>query len=156
MAQGRPSKYSSYYAPLMAEVLASAGMLDKDIADRMGIAESTLNRWKLEHPEFREAIDRGKEEPNLMVEAAILKSALGHKEDEVTQHRDEDGNIVGTTMVRRYYPPNTGAMIFFLKNRIPERWRDRQEVALSAEEEPLAKFATSLREFRLVTEDAGK
>ena len=37
------------------------------------------------------------------------------------------GEIV-QTQIRKYYPPDTTAGIFWLKNRKPAEWRDKQEV----------------------------
>lgn len=146
---GRPSKYSKYYAPRMAELMSAAGMIDKEMADELGIAESTFHKWKKDHPEFSDAIAKGKEKPNRLVESALIKSALGHNGDDVTQYRDADGNITGTVMHRRYIPPSTGAMVFFLKNRIPDRWKDKQDLGLAFEEDPLAQFAEAMKGFQL-------
>ncbi|HKV99172.1 MAG TPA: hypothetical protein VJN96_05075 [Vicinamibacterales bacterium] len=35
------------------------------------------------------------------------------------------------TSVPKQFPPDTAAMIFWLKNRQPKRWRDRREYAIA-------------------------
>jgi hypothetical protein len=37
------------------------------------------------------------------------------------------GDIVQTP-IRKFYPPDTTAAIFWLKNRAPAQWRDKQEI----------------------------
>ena len=44
-----------------AESLAIDGLIDVEIAKRMGIAKSTLNKWKREHPEFMDSLKATKE-----------------------------------------------------------------------------------------------
>jgi hypothetical protein len=40
--------------------------------------------------------------------------------------KDEEGKLV-LKDVRKHYPPDVTACIFFLKNRLKERWRNVQE-----------------------------
>jgi len=141
--RGRPSKYSAIYAPMVAEMLARSGMIDKQMAEYMSVSEWTINNWKNKHPEFAEAIKRGKDEPDDKVEASLLRSALGYTEDEVTAEKDENGNIVKQHLTRRYFAPNVTAQIFWLKNRRPERWRDRREID-HVVDDPLEKFAKAV------------
>lgn len=146
---GRPTKYHKDYCPRLAELMAGAGMVEKDIAERMGIAESTLNKWKLEHPEFAAALVRGKEEPTRMVEGALLKRALGYEFDEVTQQRDSAGVVTRTWLHRKHISPDTGAIVFYLINRLSERWRDKKEITHSMPDDALLQFAEALKDFRL-------
>jgi transcriptional regulator with XRE-family HTH domain len=151
---GRPSKYSTVYGPLLGEFMARAGMIDREIAERMGITEQTLNNWKKAHPEFGKALKKGKEEPDDKVEASLLRSALGFQQDEFIQDRDADGNVLRTHLTKRYIAPNVVAQIFWLKNRRPETWRDKQEIQHLVDD-PLEKFAKALGDFNLDS-DSGK
>ena len=56
-----------------------------------------------------------------MVENALLKAALGYEYDEVKE------TVNGTETTTKYAQPNTTALIFWLKNRKPKEWRDKQE-----------------------------
>jgi transcriptional regulator with XRE-family HTH domain len=146
---GRPSKYHSTYCPRMAEIMSGAGMTEKDIAEKMGVAESTLSKWKIDHPEFAEAITRGREKPNQMVQGALLKKALGYDAEEFTQQRNAEGAIVRTWMYRKHISPDTGAIVFYLINRLPDLWRDKKEITHSMPDDSLQQFAEALREFRI-------
>lgn len=66
----------------------------------MGISESTLYDWKNRFPDISEALKKGKEVVDFEVENALLKNAM-------------DGNVT--------------AQIFWLKNRRPDKWKDKRE-----------------------------
>ena len=123
-ATGRPSKYKPEYAD-QAKKLCMLGMTDKEMADFFGVAESTLNLWKTVHPEFSESLKGGKDLIDAQVAAKLFHRAIGyeHPEDDI---RAVNGEIVITPMVK-HYPPDTTAAIFWLKNRQPQKWRDKQE-----------------------------
>ena len=119
---GRPTKYRPEYAE-QVETLCLLGLTDKEIAANLGVAESTINKWKTEFPEFSESIKKGKVVADGAVAGALYHRALGysHPEDDI---RSVGGEIV-ITPTTKHYPPDTGAAIFWLKNRQPAKWRDK-------------------------------
>lgn len=123
-ATGRPSKFREEFNA-QAEKLCRIGATDKDIAAFFGVRESTLNNWKLKHPAFMEALKRGKDEVDGLVEQSLFRRAMGysHQAEKVFQYQ---GAIVRAKTVE-HYAPDTTACIFWLKNRQPEKWRDRRE-----------------------------
>ena len=90
------------------------------------MAESTLNLWKQEHPEFSESLKGGKATADAEVAEKLFRRATGyeHPEDDI---RAVNGEIVITPTIK-HYPPDTTAAIFWLKNRQPQRWRDKVEM----------------------------
>lgn len=125
---GRPSKYNPDFN-FQVEKLAKLGATDKEIADFFNIQESTLNNWKIEHPEFMESIKRGKIIADSNVAQSLYHRAIGY------QHKDTDIRVVDKGIVEtpivKYYPPDPTAAIFWLKNRRSKEWRDKQEVQQS-------------------------
>lgn len=122
---GRPSKYD----PAMCErarLMAEAGAVDHDIAQALGISLSTLYRWRAEIPAFREAVQRGKAVADDAVEAALFRRATGYSNDAVKVFQSEGQPLIVPYV--EHYAPDTTAAIFWLKNRRPERWRDKTEV----------------------------
>lgn len=125
---GRPTKYQEGYNR-QAEKLCLLGSTDKDMADFFEVDESTINRWKIEYPEFCESIKRGKISADATVASRLYKRAIGyeHAEDKIFNNQGE-ALIIPTT---KHVQPDTTAAIFWLKNRQPKMWRDRQEVSVS-------------------------
>jgi len=121
----RPSKYRPEFVT-QAEKLCKLGATDLEVADFFGINVATLYRWKGEHDEFCEALKSGKEASDNRVERSLFSRATGYEHDEV-DIRVVMNQIVKTP-IRKFYPPDTTAAIFWLKNRKPAEWRDKQEL----------------------------
>lgn len=96
------------------------------MSDVLGVTEATWNNWKKAHPDFLESLKRGKAESNLTVAKSLYHRAVGysHPEEKVFCH---NGEII-TYQTTKHYPPSEVAMIFWLKNRDPENWRDKQDI----------------------------
>lgn len=115
---------------LKIEGWARDGLTDKQVAYNMNIAESTLHEWKKKYSVLSESLKRGKEVVDRRVENALLKRALGYEFKETTQELTEDGMRV-TKVITKQQAPDTTAQIFWLKNRKPQEWRDKQETEIS-------------------------
>ena len=105
---GAKGKYSEWLTPEGLTLLqgwARDGATDKILAQKMGIRESTLYEWKNRFSEISEALKKGKEIIDYEVESEMLKAIKA-------------GNVT--------------AMIFWLKNRQPEKWRDKPEITEDA------------------------
>jgi hypothetical protein len=128
MAGGRPTKYKEEYAE-QARKLCALGATDAQLADFFEVSISTINLWKVVHPEFSASINAPKEVADSRVEQSLYRRAMGYEHDEV-DIRVVNGEIVETP-IRKYYPPDTTAMIFWLKNRKPAEWRETKAVELT-------------------------
>lgn len=122
---GRPSKYKDEFVT-QAEKLCKLGATDMEVADFFEVEVRTLYRWKAEHDDFCQALKAGKAEADARVERSLFARATGYEHNEV-DIRVVGGEIVQTPL-RKHYPPDTTACIFWLKNRRPDEWRDRQEL----------------------------
>ena len=121
----RPSKYKPEFVQ-QAEKLCRLGATDIEVADFLEVDVRTLYRWKGEHEAFCQALKAGKEVSDERVERSLFARATGYEHDEV-DIRVVAGQIIQTP-IRKYYPPDTTAGIFWLKNRKPSDWRDKQDV----------------------------
>ena len=124
----RPSKYKPEFAD-QARKLCELGATDAQLADFFSVAVSTVSLWKVQHPEFSEALKLAKETADRLVEQSLYRRATGYECDE-TDIRVIGGEVV-QTQLRKIYPPDTTAAIFWLKNRRPEQWRDVRDVNLT-------------------------
>lgn len=130
MPAGRPSKFRAEFIP-QAEKLAKLGATDIELADFFSVDVRTLQRWKLESDKFRHSIKAGKAEADDRVERSLFARANGYEHNEVDIK--VIANTVVKTPIRKVYPPDTTAAIFWLKNRRPEQWRETKAVELTGE-----------------------
>lgn len=106
----------------LIEGWARNGSTDEQIANNMGISRDTLNEWKKKYSDISDALKKGKEVVDIQVESALYKSAIGY---EYTEETYEGNKLVKS--VKKHKAPDTTACIFWLKNRCPDRWRDKVE-----------------------------
>ena len=71
-------KYNTEYHDDWAWSLAIKGATDKEIADAFNISVRTLNRWKKDHPSFKQALDCGKGAADAKVERMLYERAIGY------------------------------------------------------------------------------
>ncbi|MES9790695.1 helix-turn-helix domain-containing protein [Priestia megaterium] len=133
MAKGKYEKWITEEGLVLLEGWARDGLTDEQIAHNVGISRSTLNDWKKRYPDISDALKKGKEVVDLQVENALLKRALGYEYEEITKESqwNEKTNkyeLVITKSVKKRQAPDTTAQIFWLKNRRPDKWRDKQDV----------------------------
>lgn len=100
------------------------GATDEDLANMFDVSEVTINNWKKEHEEFYLALKRGKEIADAKVAKALFHRATGYSHEDIDIKMYEGGII--ETPYTKHYPPDATAMIFWLKNRQPKKWRDKQ------------------------------
>lgn len=107
---------------------ARDGLVDAQIAGNIGVAVQTLYEWCRRFPSISEALKKGKAPVDIEVENALLKRALGYEyEETVTEIEEVNGKPKKhIRKVMKHMPPDATAMIFWLKNRRPDRWRDKQ------------------------------
>ena len=125
--RGRPTAYLPAYVE-QARRLAMLGLTDAEMAEFFSVSERTLNTWKKAHPDFLQSLKAGKIEADTHVAAGLYQSAIGgHIVTETREQEGPDGSVTRTTETKQV-PPNVTAQVFWLKNRQPARWRDKQEI----------------------------
>lgn len=144
MAKG---KYEYWLTPeglLLLEGWARDGLTNEQIAHNMGISRKTLQEWIKKYGDIGDTLKRSKEVVDLQVENALLKRAMGYHYDEVTME-----NGIETKRVTKEVIPDTTAQIFWLKNRRPDKWRDKQDLQVSgALETEQSKLDDLIRQMR--------
>ena len=98
MAKGKYGYWRTTDGLILLQGWARDGLKDEQIAHNCGITVKTLYEWKNRYSDICDALKKGKEIVDYEVENALLKRA---KQGDVT------------------------AQIFWLKNRRPEKWRDK-------------------------------
>ena len=119
MARGKFEYWLTEDGLTLLEGWARDGLTDEQISRNMGINKATIYDWKKRFADISNALKKGKEVVDYEVENALLEKAKG-------------GDVA--------------AMIFWLKNRRPEKWRDKPVV--DADREALEKLDNMLRGFK--------
>jgi len=141
---GMIDKWLTEDALLLITGWARDGLTLADIAHNMGVCRQTLVNWKAQNDKIRKALDDGKEVADRRVENALYKRALGYMVTETTITQSEkDGYKEVTTS--KHIPADVTAQIYWLKNRKPKQWRDRQETAITADIEDLTPLVELLK-----------
>ena len=122
---------------------ARDGLTDAQIANNIGIGYTTFKAWMRKEQSIRTALKEGKGPVDIEVENALYKMAVGHTvkimkpiklrtvREGKFKGQEGKGRIEEERVVQAeeevYVAPNVTAAIFWLKNRRPERWRDKRE-----------------------------
>jgi len=101
IAKGKYEKWLDADGLILLQGWARDGLTDEQIAHNVGISTVTLYDWKKKFSKISNALKKGKEVVDFAVENALLKKALA-------------GDVT--------------AMIFWLKNRRRDKWRDRYDM----------------------------
>lgn len=132
MAKGKYQEWLTPDGVTRLEAWARDGLTDEQLAAKIGITATTLYDWKNKYPVISEALKRGKEVVDVEVENALLKRAMGYEYTETRTETADDGTVK-TIVMQKTMPPDTTAQIFWLKNRRPAAWRDKQQVEHSTD-----------------------
>lgn len=130
--KGRPARWDRRNIP-MAKTLGQLGATDLEIAQAFDVNIRTIHRWKLNHPELREALEMGKDLADKRVEESLYKRAVGYT-------IDTEKIIVVDGQVHRFetmehYPPDVKACEIWLRNRKPENWRAPANVKVDVDKD---------------------
>lgn len=121
----RPKKVLPDFGQI--EALASKGLNEEQIASAMGISYSTLRRHKASNEQFQAALKKGKALGISDVSSALYNAAVG-------------GNVT--------------AMIFYLKNRSPDSWRDKPDATNDDDPPPSVQVVINVNDASIPDADA--
>ncbi len=140
---GRPSSYESLKISTKLEQVKEwklNGATNKQIAKNLGISVSSFCEYLNKYPEFRQAIEKGKEVMADEIENALFKSAVGYNyikkipfkakkiiyDPETNKKISETEEIIyGET--EEHVPPQAIPGIFMIKNLMPDKYKDKIE-----------------------------
>lgn len=105
---------------LLIEGMARDGLTDEQMARKMGISVSTFYEWNNRFSEFSEALKKGRAPIDYEVENKLL---------ELCRSGDKT------------------AIIFWLKNRRPDLWKDRRDKDENTDKSIVIKLDDSLIDF---------
>ncbi len=128
---GRKGKYETHVLPYLQQISEWCSDYDeKQIADMLGIAQISFERYKKQHKELQEALRHGRMILVSDLKASLKKKAKGFYYDETkTTIREEGGKRVQIIeKFKKYAQPDTGAIHLLLKNNDPNWTNDDQTI----------------------------
>lgn len=157
MVRGARGKYHDWLTKeglTLIEGWARDGLIDEQIAANIGITTTTLYDWKKKYSDFSDALKKGKETSDYEVENALFKSATGYEYEE----RKEVQEVVDGVMrkrveiTRKQVPPNATSAIFWLRNRKPDKWRNKEGIEISKLRAEIKKLEAETARIESLTE----
>jgi hypothetical protein len=137
MSAGRPKEdlYEKWIKGKEDFILAACrdGASVGDLCKLIGCKKTLFHQIKKIHPEFLGLLKEGRAVADYKVEAALFKRACGFEYEEESSevrmsHDGTAGQIISVKKTKKIVPPDTGAAMAWLKNRMPEKWRDKHEI----------------------------
>lgn len=147
---GRRTQYRAEYAE-WALKLAKLGATDTDLAAAFEVSEVTINNWKKAHPEFSLALKKGKAFADAEVADKLFQRAIGYSHPDT--HISNFQGVIMVTPITKHYPPDPTSMIFWLKNRRPDLWRDKPEPGDDDADVRPVKVEISVKDARIRDDD---
>lgn len=136
---GRKNRYETHVQPHLAEIQEWYGLLDeKQIAKKLGIATSTFENYKKEHPELLEVLKNGRVQLIEDLKTSLKKKAKGftYEEQKTSIRQEGSKEIKIIEKYKRYSPPDTGAIHLLLKN-LDETWRNDDQATIDLKKQKL-------------------
>ena len=149
---GRKGVFQEWLTPdglLQIHGWARHGLTNNQIAKNIGISERAFAQWVSRFDSISATLKKGRAPVDIEVENALLKRALGYDfEEVVTEIEKLDGGKTREHIrkTKRHMPPDVAAMIFWLKNRRSDKWRDRVQQEVSVDVEDLSPLVELLKD----------
>ncbi len=117
---------------ILIEGWSRNGLIIEDICHNIGISHVTLFNWRNKYPEINDALKKGKEVADILVENALFKKAIGYKTTEtktiIDGYPDANGNRkIRTEKIEKEIAPDSTACMAWLNNRKPEDWKRNRD-----------------------------
>lgn len=139
-AGGRPTAYNPM-CDEMATRFCLLGATDEELGRCLGVSEAAVKVWMNKHPTFMAAVRAGRAEADARVANSLYRRANGYEHSSEKIFLAKDGEVVRAEYTE-HYPPDTASMIFWLKNRRRDLWRDTPPVLVQNNNTQLVSVGT--------------
>lgn len=130
---GRPPKYDPSYVK-QVEKLCALGATNQEIADFFEVNVRTVDRWIVTHEDFCRAVKTAREVADDRVERSLYHRAVGYEQEAVKIFMPAGAVEPVYAKYREKVAPDATSMIFWLKNRKPDKWRDKSQQEITGKD----------------------
>lgn len=123
------SKYDTHVVPNLDKIRnwVKEGATEREIAQALGISYSGFRKYKNEYDQLNGIMAENKIVADESAVGAFYKRVTGTAVIEEVQERI-DGKLVTVKRTTKQIPPDVQAGQFWLTNRMPDTWRNKQEI----------------------------
>jgi transcriptional regulator with XRE-family HTH domain len=115
--------------PGRAYKLCLLGLTNEELAVAFGVSLKRVDAWEKNRSKFKRALRLGRQEADAEIAKAMYQRAKGYSHPDV-HVAIYKGEVIVTDIVK-YYPPDTAAAQFWLKNRQKDKWADISRVDIT-------------------------
>ena len=139
MAKGKYEKWRTEDGLLLLKGWARDGLTDEEIAKKMHVSCSTFYEWQKKYSDISEALKNGREPVDVILEDTAFERATQWKTvKEITKELKFDREsgetkLMVTKEVEKRVPPDSTLLIFLMKNRMKDKYGDKQHVEISGQ-----------------------
>lgn len=134
----RKTKFDFKFIEIAAR-LKMAGLSDENIAFVLGVNKSTVNAWKKDHPQFKQACQEGKKVATSYVIAQALRAACGYDYEDANEKwvphpekKEANGQplyiLKEKSVFKKHQAPNPQLLMFLLCNLDRNNWSSVHKV----------------------------
>lgn len=158
IGRGRPTDFKPEYVQQVNK-LCQLGATDTELADFFDVSVRTIYRWKLDHEDFCQAIQSGKDLADERVVRGMYQRAVGYGYVEQQAFKlkvSRDVEKIEVVDVEKHMPPDTQAGSFWLRNRRPKEWQEKTSQQVTADGTVVVEHRGDLDEARRVAFALGR
>ena len=135
---GRPDKTNAIIQSKVEDIrkYCRFGLTDDQIRQLINVPKTSYYRHQQNNKDLWDSLKNEKLEADSHIIASLFKRATGFEYKEVKKEgvqKDGKLEIKSVTEIKKYYPPDTTAIIYWLRNR--QRWVDKIDNTLQDEPE---------------------
>ena len=126
-AYSASSKYRPIFA-MQAREMRANGCTEQELAKAFDVAVSTLREWTMRHEAFREAMALGYAAATGRIEESLFKRAIGYEAPRTKVFLPAGATEPIHANYMEHVAPDVSAIKYWLGNRAPDLWRERQSI----------------------------
>lgn len=113
--------------------MLAEGKTMQEIANELQVHRRTIYEWLSQNEQYWDQINETRAIIDRQVETSLYRKAMGYtyEEEKVTTN---NGAFTDKIKVVKHVPPDVEACKWWLKNRQPEKWRDKREMSFDPNE----------------------
>lgn len=155
---GRKNRYETHVKPFLGQIREWCNtMTEKQMAEKLGIAYSTWNKYRIENAELMEILKKGRSDLVSDLRSALIKKAKGYEYTETkviteavkwpeemydllisagfSEEQISQSKLVRTEVMNKHASPDVAALNLALKNYDKENWANDPQMLKLREKE---------------------